>query len=129
MYSEPLLGRKNKIPAPMNGAFEVEYSSRVQSFYGDEGRKTEGGGGRRHMRLAGADREDVEGEQTKDTQWNVAPLRAVIANWSTAEHTQWSDSDSDNNMQTTDLHSHTHTHTVDMIPALQPKDLVLPTKV
>lgn len=29
----------------MNGAFEVEYSSRVQSFYGDEGRKTEGGGG------------------------------------------------------------------------------------
>lgn len=55
----------------MNGAFEVEYSSRVQSFYGDEGRKTEGGGGGgawRHMRLAGADWEDVEGEQTKETQ-------------------------------------------------------------
>lgn len=66
----------------------------------------------RHMRLAGADWEDVEGEQTKETQWNVAALLAVIANWSTAEHTQWSDSDSDNSTQTTDLRSHTHTHTL-----------------
>lgn len=64
------------------------------------------------MRLAGADWEDVEGEHTKETQWNVAALLAVIANWSTAEHTHSEVTVIQTTTHRQRVFTHTHTHTL-----------------